>query len=510
MDAPSTVSEATAYGGFTLGAMDLALPMSALREVVPCQHLIRLPCPAACVVGGIDLRGVMLPVVDLRILLGDAPAGDQPGVVIVMVLGARLLGLLAHGVTGIFTAAAGSLKRQHASDASVSVFAASIRRESDGKLLSLLSPDDLASLRQVPMVDDPEPARQQVLNRGATVIAESEARSVMLFRCGRVLMAIDAMTVQAALAAPQISNSVLAIGHCRGVIDHARSRVPVVDLQALCGFGALGSAESLQCFIVRLEAGMVGLLVNEVIDVVRILPRDTIALSALALTDSDIFTGAVPASALPEELVMRTGLAAAHFLMIDGDALRASPVLVALSHTNTASDPLPGGEVAATAEARSTRRAMVTFELCSETATPIEQLAEILPYRAESNVFAGGWPMAGLIVDRGRSIPVMSLCGLMGGGPEEQRDTAVLVVQEDGQWMGFSVPRLCTIESAQWEPVLPVRRRGGESPSTQVLRSGQLAVFGSGASERSIRVLDLNRLASTLLVERSVQRTIKA
>ena len=45
------------FGGFTLGGMSLALPMAALREVLPCAGLTPLPCPAPAVPGGVDLRG---------------------------------------------------------------------------------------------------------------------------------------------------------------------------------------------------------------------------------------------------------------------------------------------------------------------------------------------------------------------------------------------------------------------------------------------------------------------
>jgi purine-binding chemotaxis protein CheW len=511
MGATQALSEATAYGGFTLGSMQLALPMSALREVVPCLQLARLPCPAACVVGGIDLRGVMVPVVDLRILLGEAPCGDAPLNVVIMVHRSRLIGLLAHGVTSIFNAEAGSLKRQHTTDPTAAIHAASIRREGDGMLMSVLAPEALADLPQVPMVEDPEPARQQLAGPGSSSGAsESDARSVMLFRCGRVFMAIEAMTVQAALATPTIEHSPLSLGNCRGVIAHAGYKVPMVDLQALCGFGAIDDTHGLQSFIVSLEGGMVGLLVSEVIDVVRVHPRDMISLSSLALTEADFFMATVPTSALPQELVERTGLATSQYLLIDSEALCASQALQTLSLTNTAIGKAPdspgSSSPSADPQGRPAGRAMLTFELTHETATPIDQLAEILPYRSADNVFEGGWPMAGLIVDRGRSIPVLSLGGLMGATTNAERDIAVLVVQVDAQWMGFSVPRLCSIETTRWEPTLPARVRVGGDDVDLALHSGQLALFGAGPSERTLRVLDLQRLAGSLLKRQPARR----
>ena len=64
MDMPSAESGSDSrFGVFFLARMQLALALDALREVVPCGALATLPCAAPCVVGGVDLRGVLVPVV---------------------------------------------------------------------------------------------------------------------------------------------------------------------------------------------------------------------------------------------------------------------------------------------------------------------------------------------------------------------------------------------------------------------------------------------------------------
>ena len=63
-------STAQGYGSFQLGGMTLALPIENLREVLAYHSLVDLPCAQAAVLGGVQLRGVCVPVLDLRILLG--------------------------------------------------------------------------------------------------------------------------------------------------------------------------------------------------------------------------------------------------------------------------------------------------------------------------------------------------------------------------------------------------------------------------------------------------------
>ena len=89
------------YGGFRLGALHLAVPMSALREIVPCDTLVPLRGKAACIAGGIQHGNAVIPVVDLRSALAQ-PLGSAPGASVLLVShDGALLGLLAHEVTGV-------------------------------------------------------------------------------------------------------------------------------------------------------------------------------------------------------------------------------------------------------------------------------------------------------------------------------------------------------------------------------------------------------------------------
>ena len=66
------------FGTFHLGEFELALPIGALQEVVSFPAAIaRIPLAPAHLLGLIDLRGMLLPVVHLGRLLGLAEEGDR-------------------------------------------------------------------------------------------------------------------------------------------------------------------------------------------------------------------------------------------------------------------------------------------------------------------------------------------------------------------------------------------------------------------------------------------------
>ena len=62
------------YVTFSLGGLDFATRIELVREVVRLTELLTLPGMVAPLVGVLDLRGVSLPVVDVRADAG--PTGD--------------------------------------------------------------------------------------------------------------------------------------------------------------------------------------------------------------------------------------------------------------------------------------------------------------------------------------------------------------------------------------------------------------------------------------------------
>jgi len=87
---------------FELGGQVLGVDVMAIREIRAWSAATPLPNMPAHVCGVVNLRGVVLPVIDLRILLGwDATEPSARHVIIVVELGDRLQGLIVDGVNDI-------------------------------------------------------------------------------------------------------------------------------------------------------------------------------------------------------------------------------------------------------------------------------------------------------------------------------------------------------------------------------------------------------------------------
>jgi chemotaxis signal transduction protein len=168
--------------------------------------------------------------------------------------------------------------------------------------------------------------------------------------------------------------------------------------------------------------------------------------------------------------------------------------LINLSRINSGAVDAQGRAAAQQAD----QRAMIIYDLSGETATPLEQLAMILPFETAALAFDKNQALLGFLVNRGRSIPVLNLNhGSAAADFEITSTTSILVVESDGELIGFPVQRLKAIETATWEPVVPhhLPTRDGAREPVRSSASKQWALVGSGEGERMLPVQDLLAVA---------------
>lgn len=92
------------YLSFELGESCYAVPITLVKEIVGLGIITPLPMTPASVRGVVNLRGSMLPVVDLRILLGMSMRPYHKYTVVVIVEIAKLaIGLIVDAVMDVLT-----------------------------------------------------------------------------------------------------------------------------------------------------------------------------------------------------------------------------------------------------------------------------------------------------------------------------------------------------------------------------------------------------------------------
>lgn len=103
--------EAMQYLTFTIQDEEYGVDIMAVREIKGWTETTRLPNSPECMRGVMNLRGLIIPIFDLRARftrkLTDATASH---VVIILAVGNRNIGVLVDAVSDILTVAAGEVK----------------------------------------------------------------------------------------------------------------------------------------------------------------------------------------------------------------------------------------------------------------------------------------------------------------------------------------------------------------------------------------------------------------
>jgi purine-binding chemotaxis protein CheW len=97
---------------FRLGGQDYALPIAAVGEIVrPPEHITRVPKAPAFIDGVINLRGSVLPIVDLRRRFDVVAAGNRASqrILVLGIAGARA-GFLVDSVAEVLKVPSGSIQ----------------------------------------------------------------------------------------------------------------------------------------------------------------------------------------------------------------------------------------------------------------------------------------------------------------------------------------------------------------------------------------------------------------
>lgn len=462
--APGTSTD-DAYGLLQWGPMVLALAVANLREVIACpDKLAPLPTGTPAVRSSVLLRGCIIPVLDLGQVLGLPAPDSKARVIVVMRSQGRLLGLLAGAVRGMARKRPQDLSRLTVTTAG-GPSVATHSFEVEGEVATLLNADLMAALPGVPMVAEP-----------VAELREHEAgvrQATLLFRVGDIPLGIDALVVDATVPRTALIDSPLKRGLCRGVVPHHGHEVPVVDTLALLGLGALPDCEESAVLVLRVGAGRIGLMIDQVQDIVQVAARQVMPVQAMGLAQPRLFRGM---------------LAQHQHLLLDTQVLQGHELLASLASLS----PRQGAgadSYNARQEGRNRGRSAapyLTYLVGVEMASPLTQVSEILTYPKQVVPRLGGrHATLGLFEHQGTAMPLVCLATLRGQTVAWNAEQArVLIVEQAGQRVGLLVQALCTIEHARWE-------EPASAPGSKARGLPPLIEVGEGAQQRTLPRLDL-------------------
>jgi purine-binding chemotaxis protein CheW len=140
------------YLVFRLGGLDYALDFSRVQELRPLKELERFASDGEIISGVAVSRGVIMPIVDMRIAFGPRPPVHDPLTdVIILKLTSCVMGMVVDGVTDIVSLAFDELQPipgAEAANAPAVDYLLGLG-EVDGRRLIVVDIDKLMSIRKV-------------------------------------------------------------------------------------------------------------------------------------------------------------------------------------------------------------------------------------------------------------------------------------------------------------------------------------------------------------------------
>jgi len=295
-DAQAVVDDRVGFMGLTISGQAYAIALDRVVEVISLpSDVLKLAHTDTAMLGVVNWRDQMLPVVSVASLLGLRPAPAARGSrVLVVRIGGSPVGLVIDAATNVIRAMAGDIRtapavlNRSAGEARIE----SILQTGSGRLRAVLEPERLLSDESVQMLISstvgPEPA-------SAPIGRAAAEEAFLLFSVGGIQYGLPMGAVEQVTMRPErLARPPHAPGFLSGVMNLRGRPVAVVDPHRIFETGESAglkgeSAHHRRILVVRVDRGLCGFEVDAIGGVRRISADDISPTSRMAESGRRIF-----------------------------------------------------------------------------------------------------------------------------------------------------------------------------------------------------------------------------
>ncbi|RDU97609.1 chemotaxis protein CheW [Trinickia dinghuensis] len=278
------------YGSFLLGDSELAIAVDMLQEVVDYpSNVTRSPLSPEHLLGIFNLRGTLIPIVDLRGMLDIAgePCRASSKIAIVN-LGETCVGLMFDATREILRVQASENIMFEQADGAKGVIGGCLKLDEGERIVQILSVSALLGIPEVP----------HMRQRGMSVVRRAPQRQTVAFRVGDTQLALPMEGIREIVRVPSMHPSPLGDALCVGMLNLRGDILPVIDFARLIGVGTTSADPSVddvsddrRIVILKDDAVYFGLLVDEVSRIVGYRDDQLLAMPSYAQRHVDWFAG---------------------------------------------------------------------------------------------------------------------------------------------------------------------------------------------------------------------------
>jgi purine-binding chemotaxis protein CheW len=462
---------------FSVGAEEFGVPIAFVKEIVRVPSVTRVPKTPAFIEGVANLRGTLLPIINLRCRF-DMPAeerSDDTRAVVVEADG-RLAGLVVDRVSEVIRIPLSHIEPPLAvGDGNAHPWLQGVAKLHDGqRLVLLLEVDKVVPSSEIAQTSTraakPTSAARQTQAASAEMFAGEQ---VVTFRLDREEFALPIKDVREIIRVPEVSRIPHAPDYVEGIVSLRDRLVPIVSLRTWFGLGSSAANDDNRMVIVNVDA------VSEVLT----LPPHTVQEPPRIVGggDADHLRG-----------VAKLDEGRRLIMLLDAGRILPAAELTALSDAveeeasmSTVGDRLLGrvGE----------DQLFVGFHIGDEEfGVPIQYVQEIIWLPEITRVPRTPPFIEGIINLRGNVLPVIDLRKRFGMPARHATEsTSIVVVDIDGHRSGVIVDEVSEVRRLAADAIEPPPAVAGSIDTSFVKGIGKL----DGGS-RMLMILDLDGIVA--------------
>jgi purine-binding chemotaxis protein CheW len=268
---------------FTVAAQEYAIDIADVQEIVQVpERITALPNAPAHVVGLINLRQRLLPLVSLRTLfsLEQVELGEHHRIVVVSLPGGAQVGLVTDSVKEVLSVPreqAEAMPGLLAQDEQMREFASICRIDNGKRLVSIIATDRLLGMAaikeavQAAAQADGNAATEEEMRNEVDDTDTDEDTQLVIFRLGSEEFGVPIMTVQEIVRVPEVLTKIPKTpSFVEGVINLRGSVLPVIDQRRRLGLPAIERNDGQRIMVYTLDGLRTGFIVDSVAEVLRI------------------------------------------------------------------------------------------------------------------------------------------------------------------------------------------------------------------------------------------------
>ncbi|MDU8944080.1 chemotaxis protein CheW [Rhodophyticola sp. MJ-SS7] len=426
------------YGVFRIGDRLVGVPFGHLAEVCVVPAVSKLMVPDGPLLGAFDLRGTLVPLLDLERLCGVPATHRKVGKAAVLQHEKRITAIALDEIISLTEAHPTETRYGLAPGAAEAPGQGDDALFRKGFVLNGGAVNCLDAAALFARDDVPSIAHTRTAQRSSGSIS---SRKALIFTAGGAHFGVDAVHVGATVPRKPLDTSEIGGdgGICAGFVEHHGWKVPVVHTTRILGLGRAAAVSEAEIVVLRFPGDRrLGFCVDATERLSSIPAEKTHDASALIAAE-----GLLPKVYVPSD--------GTQIFMVSFEALSAREDLLTLAELSAQQvkrEAPPPAETGAEDGARRESARYLIFDAGGMMAVPARQIARILPMPSDivpPGDMAGS--VLGFFLTGDRSVPLVALPGAPAGA---DGTGFVLLIQVEGFQVGFTARRICSMQTSEW------------------------------------------------------------